>query len=181
MLLPGHNLMIVAHPDDETIFGHTQLANPEADWTVVCMTNADNPVRAAEFRHVVTYYGAKHEIWGYEDRWDGGFDVDSVTAALRGQTESRFDHVLTHGINGEYGHSQHIALHNIVKSLVTENLWVFCTGDYPLPFDTLQAKFEMLARYESQCHLQAWDWYDTTNPCNRLMNWIVSEHPIQFR
>jgi len=173
--------MIVAHPDDETIFGHTQLANPEADWTVVCMTNADNEVRSKEFRRVVASYGAKYEIWGYEDRWGGGFDIPSVTTALRNLTEHGFDNVLTHNLCGEYGHSQHQALHQIVETLVSKNLWVFCADEHPLPFAALQAKMEKLAMYESQCALDAWDWYDTAKPDNRLMHWITSERPLQFR
>lgn len=40
-------LMIVAHPDDETIFGGAHIS--KGGYFIVCLTNRDNSVRRAEF------------------------------------------------------------------------------------------------------------------------------------
>ena len=66
--------MIVAHPDDETIFGGRLLAErapdgraPAACWTVVSVTNGGTAARRAEFQRAVRAAGARFEMWDYAD------------------------------------------------------------------------------------------------------------------
>lgn len=72
-----NKIMIVAHPDDETIFGGTQLLQ-EKGWLVICVTNGDNQVRCGEFTKVMKKIDAHFEIWNYYDEWDGDFDRYSL-------------------------------------------------------------------------------------------------------
>lgn len=45
------SLMIVAHPDDETIWGGSHLIN--GNYTVLCITNGNNKKRKKEFMNVI--------------------------------------------------------------------------------------------------------------------------------
>jgi len=165
------NLMIVAHPDDEVIFGFSQLLKD--NWHVVCMTNGNNCVRSKEFYRVMSYFGYSYDIFDYLDRWDVAFDEDLVSKDLVDIiTGSKFDMVLTHNENGEYGHLQHRSLHHIVSNLVSD-LCVFDKGTL-LSFDVLKNKIDVLSMYESQCKLKAFDWYSQSNS-NNLMEWIIGD------
>ena len=42
-------LILIAHPDDEAIFGASDLLSPHNKVTVLCFTNQYNKIRAAEF------------------------------------------------------------------------------------------------------------------------------------
>lgn len=46
------SLMIVAHPDDETIWGGSHLIN--GNYTVLCITNGNNKKRKKEFMNVTS-------------------------------------------------------------------------------------------------------------------------------
>ena len=45
-------LMIVAHPDDELIFGGAELIKHGPDYKVVCITNKNNKIRSSEFKNL---------------------------------------------------------------------------------------------------------------------------------
>ena len=47
----SESLMIVAHPDDETIWGGSHLIN--GNYTVLCITNGNNKKRKKEFMNVM--------------------------------------------------------------------------------------------------------------------------------
>jgi hypothetical protein len=54
--------MIVAHPDDEVLFGGSQLIT-EKNWKVVCVTNGNNTKRSFEFGSVMKLLNLDYEIW----------------------------------------------------------------------------------------------------------------------
>ena len=47
----SESLMIVAHPDDETIWGGSHLIN--GNYTVLCITNGNNKKRKKEFMNII--------------------------------------------------------------------------------------------------------------------------------
>lgn len=74
------NLMIVAHPDDETLWGGAHLK--EGKWFIVCMTNQYTASRKAEYKKMLAASGAKGIILDYPDvifREDGKWDKDNWT------------------------------------------------------------------------------------------------------
>ena len=55
------SLMIVAHPDDETIWGGSHLIN--GNYTVLCITNGNNKKRKKEFMKVMEKTHSKGIIY----------------------------------------------------------------------------------------------------------------------
>jgi len=109
-------LMLVAHPDDEALFGfHDLFYN---DVTVICFTNGTNKVRRAEFELSAKTFGFKPHMLNYRDSEDGtrrpdtwqasGFYEKHIMNLVKNNT---YDMVVSHDANGEYGHIQHRQTH----------------------------------------------------------------------
>ncbi|WNR46922.1 PIG-L deacetylase family protein [Paenibacillus roseipurpureus] len=143
-------MMIVAHPDDEMIFGGAQLIQ-EKGWLVICVTNGNNKLRRKEFQKVMKKVYTEFEMWEYEDKWDGDFDQLRLKSDLaKVLARKPVSKVVTHNLKGEYGHTQHIALSKIVHELVDRNLYVFETSEKKLDKNILAKKQLLLACYKSQ-------------------------------
>ena len=50
--------MIVAHPDDEVLWGGINLSL--SDWVVICSTHKNDPVRSKEFYKTMSFVGVTH-------------------------------------------------------------------------------------------------------------------------
>lgn len=117
-------LMCVAHPDDEILWGGgLPIRYPELDWRCVCCSypSAD-PIRAYQFFDVCEALGMKGRIY---PRPDGLGALESLNAWL---DVSEYDHVVTHGPKGEYGHAHHIEVHEYIKSCNPKKLTTFGFG-----------------------------------------------------
>ena len=116
-----HNkLMIIAHPDDETLFGGNELAKNK--YFVVCMTNGSNSVRLNEFTEVMSQMGSKGMMLDYLDR-PGKFEryTHFIEEDLRRLLEYKeWDSIVTHNPKGEYGHTNHKTVSAIVTKLANE-------------------------------------------------------------
>lgn len=131
--------MIVAHPDDEIIWGEVLLSRKNIDWTVIIVTDEMNG-RTLLAEQVALLNGHSLQVWKYADcsqcvpfrigTRDTYFEVARDTyfedALLSVVQSVQWDMVATHGETGEYGHPQHKELHEIVVKLVDhEKLFVF--------------------------------------------------------
>jgi LmbE family N-acetylglucosaminyl deacetylase len=143
-------LMIVAHPDDESIFGGGNLIKHKG-WKVICVTNGDNPIRAKEFKKAMKTVDAEYEMWNYEDKWKGDFDRKSLRKDLKRVLQKKeYKMIVTHGLSGEYGHTQHKALAEIIHGLVKKNLYTFKLSKKSLKQQQLKKKLKLLSIYKSQ-------------------------------
>lgn len=68
----ANKLMIVAHPDDEVLWGGGHLM--EGGYMVVCVTNGKNEVRSKEFYRVMKESGNEGIILDYPDKVRGKRD-----------------------------------------------------------------------------------------------------------
>jgi len=119
-------LVIVAHPDDETIWmGGSLIKNCviEKDWKVeiISLCRKNDAERAEKFFKVCSFLNAKGFISDLDDSEDGSYKEitpEDITARLKKFINGGYDIIFTHGENGEYGHKRHIEVHNAVKGLL---------------------------------------------------------------
>lgn len=111
---PGkYRLLVVAHPDDETLFFGGLLASTskqKTPWLVVCVTdgNADGNgvARAKQFRDATRKLGIRHiEHWDFPDIYEKRLDIQALSSKLQALVPPK--EVYTHGVLGEYGHPHH--------------------------------------------------------------------------
>lgn len=144
-------LMIVAHPDDESLFGGEALTS-SGGWTVVSVTSAGNPVRRAEFTAAMSKAGANWIMLDHADHLTNGNFAPRLREQLASiVAEAPYELVVTHNERGEYGHAQHRAVHRIVTALVPRRASLAVFGHHwRLRTNVSAAKRALIAEYPSQ-------------------------------
>jgi len=106
-----YNLIVVAHPDDETIyFAGPILGYRDIPWKVICITDGDadgnGSDRAIQFAKACkTLAVDSFEQWDFPDVFEKRLDVDKISKKL---SQLPIPHrIYTHGIIGEYSHPHH--------------------------------------------------------------------------
>lgn len=167
----AEKLMIVAHPDDETLWGGGHLL--DGGYLVVCITNGRNEARHEEFIKAVNASGNAALILEYPDKVNGKRDnwsevwerLESDIRLLTGY--KKWKQIVTHNPEGEYGHMHHKMLSSIVtescrEAEIENNLWYF--GEYftksklpsvsggmtQLPEEKMKLKEKMMDIYVTQ-------------------------------
>lgn len=137
-------VIVVSHPDDETIFcGGTLLYYPDWEWIIVCMTWEESSVRYLQFQKAMQYFSSlgvniksfltlKQEdvVKEGEGRIPGELSTEQFESWKKSLINLKLnpDIVFTHNQRGEYGHPHHIALNKIVNQTY-KNVWEFiCPG-----------------------------------------------------
>ena len=156
-------LMIVAHPDDEALFGGAELLTHLTEYKVVVVDEYHSKVRRKEFKASMKFAGIReYEHWtGYK----GGEDYHReklIYELLRVLRERDWTKVVTHNKVGEYGHPRHRALHEILNHLRPDILWQFDKGRRRLSQKILIKKRDLLKVYGSQRDVLDWfsPWYE---------------------
>ena len=133
------NLMIVAHPDDVSLWGGAHLK--EGKRFIVCMTNQYTANRKSEYRNVLKASGSKGIILDYPDEVrdkDGKVVRDEWTNSQEGIEKDlakiinvkNWNKIATHSPTGETGHVHHKATDKYVVEACTkygkmDKLWYF--------------------------------------------------------
>ncbi len=170
MNLEGYDeIMIVAHPDDETLWGGSHLNNGK--YLVLCITNEKNPLRTREFNAIIKQSGSLGMMLSYPDKTNGKRDDWSqVDDAIYEDIDDvigykKWKHIATHNPDGEYGHIHHKMTSNMVFEACKQHdalNQLFYFGNYykkkEMAYDLngklddiqLQKKMALLERYSSQ-------------------------------
>lgn len=159
-----NKLMVVAHPDDDTIFGGAHLIND--DYLVICVTCGSNKTRVKEFEKVMSetndkYIMLNHSdvVNGYISKWENEYDL--IEKELKEIIQSNdWKMIVTHNPEGEYGHSHHKKINTIVTKNVEdkEKLYYFgkyykkddITNDETLSDELYNEKLKILSLYKTQ-------------------------------
>ena len=192
----ANKLMIVAHPDDDVLWGGAHLM--DKGYFVVVITNRNNARRSREFSNVLEAGGNNGIILSYPDKSYGTKDSwDHNKEGIRKDLEKiitykHWDLIVTHNLDGEYGHIHHKMTHRFVtdiydklKDSLDTELYFF--GKYyekdqigeasasmnTITDEQLAYKEGLLKLYKSQsrvidmfCHMdpyEEWQLYDGTN------------------
>jgi hypothetical protein len=118
--------IIVAHPDDEIIWaGGLLIQNPGWDWSILSLCRRDDADRSHRFADVCESLGVR----GIIENLDDGNPLapiqprrDIGRRVLEHLGDIRWDMVVTHGANGEYGHPRHSQVHHEVRQLAIDGL-----------------------------------------------------------
>ncbi|NLR66357.1 PIG-L family deacetylase [Chitinophaga varians] len=158
--------VIVAHPDDETLWaGGTLLGHPEWECFVACICRAGDADRAPRFAAVLQALGATGNMADMDDGPEQNpLPIPAVAEQLLQLLPyTQFDLIITHNISGEYTrHRRHEEVSEAVfqlweqQRLSSPELWFFAYDDagrsrfpladptadiyLPLPADIYQQK-----------------------------------------
>lgn len=158
-----HNLIVVAHPDDETIFfGGLVQTYKRRPWKIICVTDGDadgvGSRRRLDFLNACKKLGAGvGEMWDFPDLYEERVQVDKLVERLKQENAGE---VFTHGILGEYGHPHHqdvcLAVHRAFST--DHTVWSVaynCFADkvIKIPRKAYQKKCEVLSQvYFTETH-----------------------------
>ena len=128
------NLMIVAHPDDETLWGGANLIKDR--YFVVCLTNGFNLRRANNFKELLKFTNNSGIILNYPDLQDNIIDdwSEVKTGILKDLSKllnyQYWEKIVTHGPDGTTGHIHHKKACKYVTKVVKQyneynNLYYF--------------------------------------------------------
>ncbi len=120
-----NKIMIVAHPDDEMIWGGSHLIDD--NYLVVCITCGADNRRVEEFKNVMRATNDKYIMLNYPDKTNGerdnwdmvyddiSFDIERILSF------KNWEEIVTHNKKGEYGHIHHKMTNAIVTEIYEKN------------------------------------------------------------
>lgn len=122
-------LVIVAHPDDETIWmGGLMLRHPDWAWRIIALSRGNDPDRAPKFRMAARVYGAASAISDLDDSpvlaslSEDLREIKDRISAMLDETKGPPGLLFTHGVCGEYvRHIRHEQVHCAVEEMRTAN------------------------------------------------------------
>ena len=115
-------LLIIAHPDDEVLWGGMNLLS-EPGWFVICSTHLNDPIRSREFFTTMSYCNVtRYIMFDVKDEYtenpkvaDKLYDRSLFDTFIKKLSSKSWKVVLTHNESGEYGHEHHRKVHRLVK------------------------------------------------------------------
>ena len=167
--LEGYNkLMIVAHPDDEMLWGGSHLIDD--NYLVVCITCGVDKERVEEYKKVMKETNDQYLMLGYPDKTNGERDdwVSSKESMLKDIEKilglKDWELIVTHNPFGEYGHNHHKMTNEFVTSKVENKDKLYYFGTYyskknigphleemgVIKEENLERKIEILKLYKTQ-------------------------------
>lgn len=131
--------IIVAHPDDETLWcGGLMLMHPNNNWFVACLCRKNDAERALKFKKALIALSATG-VMGDLDDGPEQIPLDKKTvesAILKLLPKQNFDLILSHSPYGEYTrHLRHEEIGRAViqlwdkQKIATKQLWTFAYED----------------------------------------------------
>lgn len=164
--------LVVAHPDDESLWFGGLLASEPGDWTIVCCSipRAD-PERAWKFFNACEVLGAKARLLPYTEA-----GPKEPLPHLGLIDLSGFDQVVTHNSVGEYGHFQHTHLNRYLVARCPDKIVTGGYGKAP------GAKRLVLNEHQLGIKMAALRCYDHVSPTDGKPKWraLIDRYGSEF-
>ena len=113
-------LVVVAHPDDETIWMGGYILKNKEDWEIISLCRKNDTDRNPKFFRVCGELNASCSMSDLDDETMRELETEEVIFKIRTIIKSKeYDYIFTHGRNGEYGHKRHIDVHNAVNKMIS--------------------------------------------------------------
>ena len=118
-----NRIVFVAHPDDESIWCDKKLDNKTHVVVVFGLSILGKEIsklRKIEFKNAMKIAECSYEIWNYPEKSNKFQSESEVEHNIMKVLDNykNIESIYTHNEFGEYGHMDHIRLHNIMKNMV---------------------------------------------------------------
>jgi hypothetical protein len=127
---------LVAHPDDCAIFAWPFIeAHPEFEWHINYLTYSFMDARAKELntywnrRGILTTFLGMKDDWEYVKNGELGFDPEIARQDII-NSSSKYDLILTHYEDGDYGHIHHKFVNTIANQIGKPKVYFASTFNY---------------------------------------------------
>jgi LmbE family N-acetylglucosaminyl deacetylase len=171
-------LIFVAHPDDESIWCDEKLDNNTHVIVVFGLSKLGLEIaklRKNEFKNAMEIAGCSYEIWNYPEksyRFKSESEIEKNIVKVLDNFKN-IQSIYTHNEIGEYGHMDHIKLHNIMKN-------VFCkyykSGKSPKIY-----KFQPSLNYESEDQFENIPFVQESEKRRKLLDCYESQTMQKYR
>ena len=163
------NVMIVAHPDDETLWGGANLY--KESYFVVCLTNGYNLPRANDFREILKFTKNGGIILNYPDiqYLNNSYIQNDWSEVKNGILKDlsiiigykNWEKIVTHGPDGTTGHNHHLKVYNYVTQIAKDynkyNILYYFEKFYaknkiPINLQSISDKDFKIKKFELEIH-----------------------------
>ncbi|MCQ2455383.1 MAG: hypothetical protein MJ090_04530 [Clostridia bacterium] len=167
------SVLFVAHPDDDTLFFHQFIKENKP--YVCLMTTGYSFRRLPCFFKVMKQYGVRYRAYPLRSREERANLLEKQVKTVL--NIKNFKIIATHNENGEYGHEEHIRVHNAVVNVAKgKNVKIYCPEkrenieNYPAS-ESIIAEKEYI--FKNLYTTEAWvlDEEDAGTPV-----WVKNEH-----
>lgn len=173
-----NRLVFVAHPDDESIWCDKKLDNNTHVIVVFGLSKLGleiAKIRNNEFKNAMEIAGCSYEIWNYPEKINRLQSKSKIEENIVKVLDNfkNIQEIYTHNEIGEYGHMDHIKLHNIMKN-------VFCkyykSGKSPEIY-----KFHPSLNYNSEDKFENIPFVEESEKRRKLLDCYKSQTMQKYR
>lgn len=164
--------LVVAHPDDESLFFGGLLAAEPGDWTIICCSiPRTDPIRAWKFFDACAVLGASPRLLPFIEAGPKEPLQNAEMIDL-----SSFEQIVTHNMVGEYGHPHHVQLNRLLTARYGEKVVTGGYGKGP------GARRIALSHSQIETKMTALRCYDHTSPSDNKPKWqaLIDRYGSQF-
>lgn len=126
---------LVAHPDDCVIFARPFIdANKDFDWTIVYLTYSYDDFRSREISKYWNSRNVSTRFLGFIDDYrdmelnEISFSIELAKQQIIKNVDGA-DIILTHGVDGEYGHIHHKFVNTVADSIDIPKVYFSNSGE----------------------------------------------------